>query len=133
MNRVGGKLILITGASSGIGAACARRCAADGATLVLWARRRERLAELGAELERAHGASPRLAQVDVRDRAAVNRATAELVAADQVPDVLLNNAGLASGVAESHEVDPDDWDGRIHADTNGLLKRTRGAAPDRDE
>ena len=76
MNRVRDKLILITGASSGIGAACARRFAADGANLVLWARRRERLAELGAELERGHGVAARLAQVDVRDREAVNRATA---------------------------------------------------------
>src|SRR3989441_862300 len=105
MNRVRGKVILITGASSGIGAACARRFAADGANLVLWARRRERLAELGVELERGHGVAARLAQVDVRDRAAVNRATAELVAADQVPDVLLNNAGLASGLAKIHEGD----------------------------
>ena len=129
MNRVGGKLILITGASSGIGAACARRFAADGANLVLWARRRERLAELGAELERAHGASPRLAQVDVRDRAAVNRATAELVAADQVPDVLLNNAGLASGLAKIHEGDPDDWDRMIDTNLKGLLNVTRAVLP----
>src|SRR5256886_8372964 len=129
MNRVGGKLILITGASSGIGAACARRFAADGANLVLWARRRERLAELGAELERAHGVATRLAQVDVRDRAAVNRATAELVAADQVPDVLLNNAGLASGLAKIHEGDPDDWDRMIDTNLKGLLNDTRAVLP----
>src|SRR5438876_235582 len=54
MNRVKGKLILITGASSGIGAACARRCAAEGANLALWARRQERLEELGAELRASH-------------------------------------------------------------------------------
>src|SRR5947208_4271816 len=129
MNRVRGKLILITGASSGIGAACARRFAADGANLVLWARRRERLAELGVELERGHGVAARLAQVDVRDRAAVNRATAELVAAAEVPDVLLNNAGLASGLAKIHEGDPDDWDRMIDTNLKGLLNVTRAILP----
>src|SRR5437879_11975376 len=99
MNRVRDKLILITGASSGIGAACARRFAADGANLVLWARRRARLAELGVELERAHGVAARLAQVHARDRAGVNRATAELLAAAELPHVLLHIAGLGSGLA----------------------------------
>src|SRR5712691_5751594 len=121
MNRVQGKLILITGASSGIAAA--------GANLVLWARRRERLAELGAELERAHGVAARLAQVDVRDRAAVNRATAELVAAGRLPDVLINNAGLASGLAKIHEGDPDDWDRMIDTNLKGLLYVTRAVLP----
>jgi len=101
MNRVRGKLILITGASSGIGAACARRFAGDGASLVLWARRRERLAELGAELERGHGVAARLAQVDVRDREAVNRATAELVAVDQVPDICSTTPASRAGSPRS--------------------------------
>src|SRR5207247_8913368 len=129
MNRVRDKLILIAGASSGIGAACAQRFAADGANLVLWARRRERLAELGAELERGHGVAARLAQVDVRDREAVNRATAELVAVDQVPDILLNNAGLESGLAKIQEGDPDDWDRRIDTNLKGLLNVTGTVLP----
>src|SRR5438445_764576 len=92
-------------------------------------RRRERLAELGVELERGHGVAARLAQVDVRDRAAVNRATAELVAAAEVPDVLLNNAGLASGLAKIHEGDPDDWDRMIDTNLKGLLNVTRAVLP----
>jgi len=98
MNRISGKLILITGASSGIGAACARRFAADGARLALWARRRDRLEQLAAELARGRGDGVHIAAVDVRDRTVVNRAAAELVAGEGVPDVLVNNAGLASGL-----------------------------------
>src|SRR5438876_1239540 len=86
-------------------------------------------AALGAELERGHGVAARLAQVDVRDREAVNRATAELVAVDQVPDILLNNAGLASGLAKIHEGDPDDWDRMIDTNLKGLLNVTRAVLP----
>ena len=129
MSRIAGKLILITGASSGIGEACARRFAAEGARLVLWARRADRLERLAAELPR-HGAGPyRLAAVDVRDRAAVNRAAAALVAADHVPDVLINNAGLASGLTKVQEGDPDDWDRMIDTNITGLLNVTRAILP----
>ncbi len=129
MSRIAGKLILITGASSGIGEACARRFAAEGARLVLWARRADRLERLAAELPR-HGAGPyRLAAVDVRDRAAVNRAAAALVAAGHVPDVLINNAGLASGLTKVQEGDPDDWDRMIDTNVTGLLNVTRAILP----
>jgi 3-hydroxy acid dehydrogenase / malonic semialdehyde reductase len=129
MNRIQGRLILITGASSGIGAACARRFAAEGARLALWARRQERLEELGAELRTTHHATVLLAQVDVRDRAAVNRAADELTAAGNVPDVLINNAGLASGLAKIHEGDPEDWDRMIDTNVKGLLNVTRAILP----
>jgi 3-hydroxy acid dehydrogenase / malonic semialdehyde reductase len=128
MNRIKGKLILITGASSGIGAACARRFAAAGARLALWARRRDRLEALAREL----GASPdaaRLAQVDVRDRTAVNRAATALAAAGDVPDILINNAGLASGLAKLQEGDPEDWDRMIDTNLKGLLNVTRALLP----
>ncbi len=129
MSRIAGKLILITGASSGIGEACARRFAAEGARLVLWARRADRLERLAAELPR-HGAGPyRLAAVDVRDRAAVNRAAAELIAAGHVPDVLINNAGLASGLTKVQDGDPDDWDRMIDTNVTGLLNVTRAILP----
>ena len=129
VNRIKGKLILITGASSGIGEACARRFAADGATLALWARRLDRLEQLAAELRDRYGGTVRLAQVDVRDRAAVHRAADALVAAGQVPDVLLNNAGLASGLSKIHEGDPDDWDRMIDTNLKGLLYVTRAVLP----
>lgn len=129
MSRVSGKLVLVTGASSGIGEACARRCAADGANLVLWARREDRLARLAAELERAHGVSVAVGAVDVRDRAAVNRAAAELIGAGRIPDVLINNAGLAAGMSKVFEGDVDDWDRMIDTNLKGLLNVTRAILP----
>ena len=118
-------LVLITGASSGIGAACARRFAQDGARLALWARRRDRLDTLAKEL----GGAAHVATVDVRDRAAVDGATKELVTKAGVPDVLLNNAGLAAGLDLVHEGDPDDWDRMIDTNVKGLLYVTRALLP----
>ena len=129
MNRIKGKLILITGASSGIGEACARRFAADGADLVLWARRGDRLERLAAELAPAHRVSLTLAKVDVRDRTAVGQAVEALVRAGRVPDVLLNNAGLASGLSKIQEGDQEDWDRMIDTNLKGLLNVTRAVLP----
>ncbi len=128
MSRIAGKLILITGASSGIGAACARRFAADGAHLVLWARRLDRLERLAAELG-PRGVTVRVAGVDVRDRAAVNAAAQALVTTGAVPDVLINNAGLAAGLTPLQEGDPDDWDRMIDTNLKGLLHVTRAILP----
>lgn len=128
MSRIAGKLALVTGASSGIGAACARRFAAEGADLALWARRGERLTALAAELTRAHAVRVHTAVVDVRDRDAVNRAAAALVEA-RVPDVLVNSAGLASGLSRVQDGDPDDWDRMIDTNVKGLLSVTRAILP----
>jgi serine 3-dehydrogenase len=125
VNRIKGKLVLITGASSGIGEACARRFAAEGADLGLWARRRERLDALAGSLRARHDVKIWVATVDVRDRAAVERAAGELAAAARVPDVLINNAGLASGLSKLHEGDPDDWDRMIDTNLKGLLNVSR--------
>jgi serine 3-dehydrogenase len=129
MSRITGKLILVTGASSGIGEACARRFAAEGANLVLWARRADRLERVAAELGSAHRVSLSVAVVDVRDRPAVNRAADGLVRADRVPDVLVNNAGLASGMAKIQDGDPEDWDRMIDTNVKGLLNVTRAILP----
>jgi len=129
MSRIHGKLALVTGASSGIGRSCARRFAADGANLVLWARRKDRLDALASELGAAHGVTVRTGGVDVRDRAAVGRAVDTLAAAGLVPDLLLNNAGLAAGLAKLHEGDPDDWDRMIDTNLKGLLNVTRAVLP----
>ena len=129
MSRITGKLILVTGASSGIGEACARRFAAEGANLVLWARRADRLERVAAELGTAYRVSLSVAVVDVRDRPAVNRAADALVRADRVPDVLINNAGLASGMAKIQDGDPEDWDRMIDTNVKGLLNVTRAILP----
>src|SRR5207302_1149210 len=82
-----------------------------------------------AELREGHGTSVLLAQVDVRDRAAVNAAAASLVAGGHIPDVLINNAGLASGMSKIHEGDPEDWDRMIDTNLKGLLNVTRAILP----
>jgi 3-hydroxy acid dehydrogenase / malonic semialdehyde reductase len=129
MNNVQGKLILITGASAGIGQACARRLAREGARLVLWARREERLADVAAAITAETGADVVTAIVDVRDRAAVNAAMTALIDEVGTPDVLLNNAGLAAGMDLIQYGDPDDWDRMIDTNIRGLLHVTRAVLP----
>ncbi|HXQ28189.1 MAG TPA: SDR family NAD(P)-dependent oxidoreductase [Gemmatimonadales bacterium] len=124
-----GKLVFVTGASSGIGAACARRFAAQSARLALWARRVERLEQLAADLRASHGVSVNVAQVDVRDREGVLREADLLIHGAGVPDVLLNNAGLASGLAKLQEGDFADWDRMIDTNIKGLLNVTRAVLP----
>lgn len=129
MNRIQDKLALITGASSGIGAACARRLAGQGARLVLWARRTDRLEALADELPRPGGAGAHVAQVDVRDRSAVEAAATALLEATGAPDILVNNAGLAAGLSPLQEGDPDDWDRMIDTNLKGLLNVSRAILP----
>lgn len=129
MNRIRDKVILVTGASAGFGEACARACAERGARLVLWARRRERLEGLAREIESQHGVAVRVDAVDVRDRDLVARTVDGLAADGLVPDVLVNNAGLAAGLATVHEGDPDDWDRMIDTNVKGLLNVSRRVIP----
>lgn len=129
MTRMKGKRILITGASAGIGEACARRFAAEGAELALWARRLPRLTALRGELGEQHGIEIRVDEVDVRDRDAVNAAADRLAAEAWIPHVLINNAGLAAGLALIQEGDPDDWDRMIDTNVKGLLYVTRAILP----
>jgi NADP-dependent 3-hydroxy acid dehydrogenase YdfG len=129
MGRLEGSTVLVTGASSGIGAACARRFAASGARLVLWARREDRLRELASELEEASGSAVRLAGVDVRDRDAVEARAEGLARDGVVPSVLVNNAGLAAGLDLLQEGDPEDWDRMIDTNLKGLLYVSRALLP----
>ncbi len=129
MNRIKNKTALVTGASSGFGEACARLFAADGARLVLWARRLDRLETLKQALESEHGGSVRIDTVDVRDRQRVLEVAEELITEGLVPDILVNNAGLASGLGKIHEGDFEDWDRMIDTNVKGLLNVTRALLP----
>lgn len=128
MSAMKGKTALITGASSGIGRACAARLAAEGASLVLAARRLERLESLQEELA-ARNAAVRVRKLDVRDRADVFSFAGELREAAISPDILINNAGLSSGLDPLHKGDFADWDRMIETNVTGLLNVSRAIIP----
>jgi 3-hydroxy acid dehydrogenase/malonic semialdehyde reductase len=117
--------VFVTGASSGFGAAIARRFAADGARVVASARRAERLASLAAEL--GPGVLP--VTLDVRDRGAVLAAVAGLPEEFAAIDVLVNNAGLALGQDPAQAADLDDWDQMIDTNCKGVAYVTRAVLP----
>jgi serine 3-dehydrogenase len=128
-NRLHNKRVLITGASAGFGEACARAFASHGAHLELWARRVDRLQELKATLEKEHRVDVGTRQVDIRNREQVHAAAASLAERDWAVDVLVNNAGLASGFDPIHEGKLDDWDAMIDTNLKGLLYVTREILP----
>ncbi|MCD4748185.1 MAG: SDR family NAD(P)-dependent oxidoreductase [Thermoanaerobaculales bacterium] len=119
------KTVLITGASSGIGAACAEAFAQGGADLVLAARRMDRLEAAAADLCTRFEIEVRIAAVDVRSRDVVDAFGADLEADGVNIDILVNNAGLARGLAPVHEGDVADWDEMIDTNVKGLLNVTR--------
>jgi len=127
--KIDGKTVLITGASSGIGAACADACADEGCRLILLARRSERLHELAARLSHERGAEVMVATVDVRDREAVERWAEGLPGSWQAIDILVNNAGLARGLAPLHQGEVSDWEEMIDTNVKGLLWVTRALLP----
>ena len=122
------KIALITGATSGIGEACARKFAEGGYNLILTARRAEKLAEIKAQLE-AKGTKVRTLVFDVRDAEAAKQAIGALEAEWQTIDVLINNAGLALGLEKEYEGDPEDWNTMIDTNIKGLLTMTRLIVP----
>lgn len=120
------QLVLVTGATSGFGAAIARRAAAEGARVIATGRRTERLEALREELgaDRLHPLT-----LDVRDRAAVATAVAGLPEGWRDVDLLVNNAGLALGLEPAHRADLDEWDQMVDTNVKGLLYVTRAVLP----
>ncbi len=119
------KTILVTGASVGFGRAIAERFLHDGARVIACARRMEPLQELA---QRFPGRVLPL-QLDVTDHAAIARAARDLPAAFAAIDVLVNNAGLALGIAPAHETRIDEWDRMIATNCSGLVHVTRAFLP----
>jgi len=119
-------IVLVTGATAGFGEAIARRFAKDGAKIIAAGRRSERLNKLAQELgaEKVH---PLV--LDVRDRAAVERAISGLPADFAEIDVLVNNAGLALGLEPAQRTDLDDWDCMVDTNIKGLIYLTRNVLP----
>ncbi len=125
MSMLNDATVFVTGASSGIGAECARAFARAGARLLLCARRADRLTELANELD----AEVHVLSLDVRDRAAVEAAVSGLGRDWSQIDVLVNNAGLAAGFEPLWEGDPQDWDRMVDTNVRGLLWVTRAVVP----
>jgi NADP-dependent 3-hydroxy acid dehydrogenase YdfG len=121
------KTALITGASSGFGAACARTLASQGWKLVLTARRRQALEQLKQEL----GGESRVCCItlDVRDRQAVSDAFASLPAGFAEIDLLVNNAGLALGLEPAHQASLEDWETMVDTNIKGVMYCTRSILP----
>jgi 3-hydroxy acid dehydrogenase/malonic semialdehyde reductase len=119
------RTVLVTGASSGFGSSIARRFAADGARVVIAARRGDRIAALAIEL----GDRALAIELDVRDREAVEFAIANLPAAFAGIDILVNNAGLAKGLEPAQRATIDDWDQMVDTNCKGLMYVTRAVLP----
>lgn len=130
MESVRGKIVFVTGASSGIGRATARLFAEQGARLLLCGRRIDRLSELTGELSGLQ-ADPDVFsfRLDVRDRAAVEETLANLPEEWREIDILVNNAGLSRGLTPLYENDPQDWEEMIDTNVKGLLYCTRAVVP----
>ncbi|MCC5614066.1 SDR family oxidoreductase [Nostoc sp. CHAB 5836] len=123
------KIILITGASSGIGTACARIFAGAGGKLILAARRLERLQQLADTLSKDFSTEIHLLQLDVRDRSAVAEAISTLPPTWSEIDILINNAGLSRGLDKLHEGSFQDWEDMIDTNIKGLLHLCRYVVP----
>ncbi|RGN49202.1 MULTISPECIES: SDR family NAD(P)-dependent oxidoreductase [unclassified Bacteroides] len=123
------KIVLITGATSGIGEGCARKFASQGANLILNGRNIQKLDALKADLENRFGVRILLLPFDVRDREAATTAIASLSGKWADIDILVNNAGLVIGVDKEFEGNLDEWDIVIDTNVKGLLAMTRLVVP----
>lgn len=122
------KIVLITGATSGIGLGCAKKFAENGDKLILTGRNEQRLAEIRQELT-AQGTQVLTLAFDVRDRHQATAAMSQLPTEWQAIDVLVNNAGLALGLEPEYEGNLDDWETMIDTNIKGLLTMTRLVVP----
>ena len=127
--NLNGKIVFITGASSGIGAATAAAFAAEGARLLLAARRAGKLAEVASLALERGAAAVHSIDLDVRDRLAVQNAIDTLPPEWAEIDVLVNNAGLSRGLDKLYMGKIEDWEEMIDTNVKGLLYVSRAVVP----
>jgi 3-hydroxy acid dehydrogenase/malonic semialdehyde reductase len=129
MESLSGKLICITGASSGIGRACAAEFAKQKSNLLLMARRNDRIDALAQQLTREHHIRAYTRQLDVRSNDEVETTFSSLPPEWKKIDILVNNAGLSRGLDKLHEGKIQDWEEMIDTNVKGLLYVTRAVLP----
>lgn len=129
MGQLEGKTAVITGASSGIGRACAEVFAGESASLILCARRKERLRSLASSLERRHGIKSLCPALDIRDSDSVEKAFENLPQSWKRVDILVNNAGLSRGLEPIYRGRIKDWEEMIDTNVKGLLYVSRAVLP----
>ncbi len=123
------KIVFITGASSGIGKACAIKYALEGNDLIITGRRKERLDELKNELESSYKIKVLVLAFDVQDKNAVFESINNVPAEWQQIDILINNAGLALGRDFFDEANLDDWETMLNTNVHGLLYVSKAILP----
>lgn len=129
MNRLKDKCVMITGATSGIGEACAEQFAEAGSNLLLIARRKDRLQAMCRRLTDSYAIRTRDVVLDVTDRERVTVSLDELPEEWQAVDILINNAGLARGFSRFHEIDLDDMEEMMDTNVKGLIYVSRKIIP----
>lgn len=129
MENLKGKIVFISGASSGIGKACAEGFAQAGANLILCARSIEKVEEIAEQLKEKYQIEILTSKLDVRNKAAVNETIDGLPNHWKKIDILVNNAGLARELEKLQQGNMDDWDTMIDTNVKGLLYLTRKIVP----
>lgn len=129
MGALQGKTIFITGASSGIGKACAEAFAKEGSNLILAARRSDRLLDISKDLANKYGVKTKSYQLDVRNQAEVKNTVSSFLDDFKKIDILINNAGLAKGYSKIYEGNILHWEEMIDTNVKGLLYVTREILP----
>lgn len=129
MSRLQDQVVLITGASSGIGEAAAKAFAKEGAKLILLARRLDRLEVLAQQLQQEYKTKVYIAMLDVREEEGITKVLYELPKGLREIDILINSAGLAAGLEKIQEADLNDWNAMIDTNVKGLMYVTRAVLP----
>lgn len=129
MGLLKNKITIITGASSGIGKACAEVFAKEKSNLILSARRIERVNALAKKLEKLYEIKIKCIQLDVREYDQVEKTINSLESNWKQIDILINNAGLSRGLDKIHEGKKEDWDEMIDTNVKGLAYVTRHILP----
>jgi serine 3-dehydrogenase len=123
------QIVVITGASSGIGASCAKMFAQEGASLILAARRKDRLEAVATEIEQTYHSKIHLLEMDVSNRQEVETSLSSLPETWRKVDILVNNAGLSRGIDKLQSGEIQNWEEMIDTNLKGLLYVTRSLLP----